>query len=123
MEFHRPRLESRRRCDLGLPDAPAFAATSGKCDGAGCTPGIRLHVQVDEQRSRTSTKTALFPCTGPEGGNDADFDTTKAAKFGTTTERASASMLNAKRLAFHYGHSVHNQSPTPPSTSISSTCS
>ena len=29
-------------------------------------------------------------------------------------------MLNAKRLAFHYGLFVHNQSPTPPSTTNSS---
>lgn len=119
MEFHRPNSLAVGDVVTAFAGAPAFGPLSGKCDGAGCTPGIRLHVQVDEQIAHVD-KTALFPCTGPKGGSDADFDTTKTAKFGTATDRASAGMLDAKRLAFHYGLFVHNQSPTPPSTTNSS---
>ena len=61
---------------------PRSRPLSGKCDGAGCTAGIRLHVQVDEQIPHVD-KTALFPCTGPKGATDADFDTLKTARFGT----------------------------------------
>ena len=52
--------------------APAFAAASGKCDGAGCTAGIRLHVQVDEQIPHVDN-TALVPCTGPLAAGAVDF--------------------------------------------------
>jgi hypothetical protein len=128
MQFHDPRVTA----PLAVSDvvaafaaAPAFLQAPGspgvgKCDPAGCTAGIRLHVQIDEQAISHVDKTALAPCTGPKGVSDADFDTTKAAKFGTATERASANVLNAKRLAFHYGLFVHNQSPVPPATTSSS---
>ena len=120
MEFHRPRADAVNDVVTAFAGAPVFAETSGKCDPVlgGCTAGIRLHVQVDEQIPHVD-KTALFPCTGPKGALDTDFDTTKTAKFGTLGERASANMLNAKRLAYHYGLWVHNQSPTPPATSNS----
>jgi hypothetical protein len=119
MEFHRPNPLSVADVVTAFAGAPGFPPGSGKCDGAGCTAGIRLHVQVDEQIPHVD-KTALFPCTGPKGGLDADFDAIKVAQFGTTTDRASARTLDAKRLAFHYGLFVHNQSPTPPSTTNSS---
>ena len=108
-----------------------WLARFGKCDGAaGCTSGIRLHVQIDEQVTHAAN-TALAPCTGPRVGSDADFDaiknpTTPGAQggFGTLTERLDATkILNAKRLAFHYGLFVHNQSPTAPAaTSSNSGC-
>ncbi len=79
MEFHRPNPQAVSDVVAAFSTAPAFAAGSGKCDGAGCTPGVRLHVQVDEQISHVNN-TALFPCTGPKGVSDADFDTTKTAK-------------------------------------------
>ena len=93
----------------------------GSVMGLGCTAGIRLHVQVDEQIPHED-KTALFPCTGPKGANDADFDTTKTARFGTRCrpQLRRHAVLNAKRLAFHYGLFVHDQSPTPPATTNSS---
>ena len=120
MEFHRPRSDSVSDVVTAFANAPAFGPLSGKCEGAGCTPGVRLHVQVDEQITHVD-KTALFPCTGPKGVNDADFDTTKTARFGTLADRNSgATMLNAKRLAFHYGLFVHSQSPTPPATTNTS---
>ena len=68
MQFHRPDSNAVADVVSAFLAAPAFAATSGKCDGAGCTPGIRLHVQVDEQALTHFANTALFPCTGPKGG-------------------------------------------------------
>jgi hypothetical protein len=119
MQFHQPNADAVSDVVAAFATAaPAFAANSGKCDGAGCTAGVRLHVQVDEQITHVDN-TALFPCTGPKGGSDADFDAIKAAQFGTLTQRGLANainVLNAKRLAFHYGLFVHNQSPTPPAT-------
>src|SRR5215475_6369440 len=49
----------------GFANAPSFTAGSGKCDasGGGCTPGIRLHVLIDEQLPHV-TNTALIQCTG-----------------------------------------------------------
>ena len=98
MEFHRPRPEAVSDVVTAFANAPAFGPLSGKCDGAGCTRGVRLHVQVDEQIPHVD-KTALFPCTGPKGEIDADFDTIKTATFGTTTDRASALRQHAQREA------------------------
>src|SRR5260370_41456856 len=72
------------------------------------TPGIRLHLQIDEQLTHV-TNTALVPCTPAPGPGDANFDTIKAASFGTSTERADVRKLNAKRNAFHYMVIAHNQ--------------
>jgi hypothetical protein len=130
MQHHQPRGDAVSDVIAAFGMAPAFRADSGKCDGAGCTSGVRLHVQVDEQIPHV-TNTALFPCTGPFAAGHVDFDAIKKGTafqppagpvggFGTLTERASSSLLNAKRLSFHYGLFVHNQSPTPPSTSNSS---
>ena len=127
MKDHQPRTDAVGDVVAAFAAAPAFAANSGKCNGAGCTPGIRLHVQVGEQVPHV-TNTALFPCTGPFVAGHVDFDAIKngtafqpaVGGFGTVTERANSSLLNAKRLSFHYGLFVHNQSPTPPATSNSS---
>jgi hypothetical protein len=127
MEFHRPDPLALGDVVTAFGNAPAFAQDSGKCDPGGCTPGIRLHVQVDEQIPHV-TRTALSPCTGPLAAGDVDFDAIKSGTafvpavggFGTATERANANGLNAKRLAFHYALFVHNQSPTPPSAVNSS---
>ena len=126
MQYHRPNPLSVSDVNSAFAAAPAFAVGSGKCDGAGCSGGIRLHVQVDEQIPHVSN-TALSPCTGPLGTGDVDFDKIKngtafspaAGGFGTPSERSNATRLNAKRLAFHYGLWVHNQSPTPPATTSS----
>jgi hypothetical protein len=123
MQFHRPNPDAVNDVINAFAAAPAFAADSGKCDAAlgGCTPGVRLHLQVDEEFPHVSN-TALVPCTGPQGPSDANFDTIKSARFGTPAERGATEavrILNAKRLAFHYGLFVHNQSPTPPATTSS----
>jgi hypothetical protein len=89
-------------------------------DGTG---GIRLHMQVDEQVTFTpifgaptshADLVSLTPCTPPASSvNDptkvvVDFDTIKAANFGTAAERANIQKLNAKRLAFRYVVFAHN---------------
>jgi hypothetical protein len=130
MQNHRPNSDAVADVVNAFASAPAFSQSAdspglGKCDGAACTSGIRLHVQIDEQFPHVD-KTALLPCTGPRGASDADFDAIKNATafttggFGTPTERSNTNVLNAKRLAFHYGLFVHNQSPTPPATTSSS---
>src|SRR5262249_38248475 len=118
MQYHDP-----RKADLTLSDAmldvvnafnnaPAFDAASGKGDAGGCNPGIQLHIQVDEQIPHVAN-TALLPCTGQQQAGDANFDSIKnpilptaAGGFGTLAERTDANatkILNAKRLAYHYG--------------------
>jgi hypothetical protein len=122
----------------------AFAAAPpGNPDG---TNGIRLHIQVDEQVTFTNlanattslvTYIALTPCTGPASSapnppgpsQAADFDTIKAANFGTAAERGiadpvqRAKMLNAKRLAFRYVLFANNLVGNPNGGSSSSGCS
>jgi hypothetical protein len=87
------------------------------------TPGIRLHMQVDEQVTFTplfgaptshADLVSLTPCT-PAANTVTDttkvvvdFDTIKAANFGTAAERANIQKLNAKRLAFRYVVFAHN---------------
>jgi metallopeptidase family M12-like protein/thrombospondin type 3 repeat protein len=72
------------------------------------TTGIRLHLQIDEQLTHVAN-TALIPCTPAPGASDANFDTIKAASFGTAAERLDARKLAAKRNAFHYMVVAHNQ--------------
>ncbi len=118
MQYHQPNASSVSDVVAAFANAPAFALGSGKCDDPGCTAGIRLHAQVDEQITHVNN-TTLLPCTGPLGTGGVDFDAIKAGRFGTSSERANPAVLNAKRLAFHYGLFVHNQSPTPPATTNS----
>ena len=107
---------------IAFAGAPAFGPLSGKCDGAGCTAGIRLHVQVDEPGPARRPIPLCSPARGRKGRATPTSTRPRVESLGPRlTERASdADMLNAKRLAFHYGLFVHNQSPTPPSTSNSS---
>jgi hypothetical protein len=131
MQFHAPNPLAVSDVVTAFASAPAFASNSGKCDNnpplprsPGCTPGVRLHVQIDEQVPHVAN-TALAPCTGPQGANDADFSAIKSATefatggFGTLAERSNPALLNAKSLAFHYSLFVHNQSPFPPASSTS----
>ena len=101
--------------------------------------GIRIHFQVDEQvtfnplsGAATShvNQIAFTPCTGPaENATDltqiVDFDTVKAANFGTAAERANPNLqvLNAKRLAFRYVLFAHNLLGNPSGGSQGSGCS
>jgi hypothetical protein len=130
MQYHQPNASSVSDVVAAFAGAPAFAANSGKCDAGGCNSEIRLHVQVDEQIPHVDN-TALIPCTGPLATGAVDFDAIKKGTafvpplgpvggFGTPTERSNVPLLNAKRLAYHYGLFVHNQSPTAPATSSSS---
>jgi hypothetical protein len=140
MQYHQPNPSSVADVIAAFKNnAPAFAPTSGKCDGAGCTPRISLHVQVDEVQIPHVDNTTLLPCTGQIAGA-VDFDAIKKATafapappldvggFGTRNERSSVplpgavSVLNAKRLAYHYGLFVHNQSPLTGTISSSSGC-
>jgi hypothetical protein len=92
--------------------------------------GIGIHLQVDEQVLFTPlsggpptshvNQVAFTPCTGPASAAQSpaqavDFDTVKAANFGTGTERLNGGpkTLNAKRLAFRYVLFAHNLVPLP----------
>ncbi|HZO41597.1 MAG TPA: hypothetical protein VFE97_20435 [Methylomirabilota bacterium] len=103
----------------------AFAAapvTTNPPPPATGTPGIRLHMHVDEQVTFTplsgpSTShvdlVAFTPCTpSAESVTDkaqvVDFDTIKRGNFGTAAERGNLQKLNAKRLAFRYVVFAHN---------------
>jgi hypothetical protein len=101
------------------------------------TGGIRLHMQVDEQVVFTPlsgpatshvNQVAFTPCTGPavnglDPAQTVDFDTIKAANFGTATERLNPKALNAKRLAFRYVVFAHNLVGNPGGGSNGSGCS
>src|SRR5262249_44469654 len=105
--------------------------------GTSTTTGIRIHFQVADQPvmftplsgAPTShvDQVALTPCTGPATGavslaQAVDFDTVKAANFGTAAERANANLLNAKRLAFRYVLFAHDLVGNPSGGSNSSGC-
>jgi hypothetical protein len=96
---------------LDLVVAAFAAAPVANQDG---TSGIRLHFQKDEQALAHNDNFVLIPYNSappflnPQPPN---FDTVKAASFGTAAERANTNkvnILNAKRLAFHYLLMVHN---------------
>jgi len=113
----------------------AFAAAP--LQNSSGTTGIKIHFQVDEQvtfdplsGAPTShvSQIAFTPCTGPaENALDpaqvVDFDTVKAANFGTATDRGNAQALNAKRLAFRYVLFAHNLVGNPSGGSQGSGCS
>lgn len=74
----------------------AFAAAPvTNPDGVG---GIDLHVDVDEQLAHQNDITTWT-----------DFDTIKAASFGTMVERASPNAIAAKRLAYRYNLWAHTR--------------
>jgi len=75
------------------------------------TPGIRLHIQTDENAVVHNNDLAFEPCTDPAEPGVPDFDAVKGARFGTAVERAAAdsiNVLNAKRFAVHYVLFAHN---------------
>jgi hypothetical protein len=101
------------------------------------TTGIRIHFQVAEtpvtftplSGPPTShvNQVALTPCTGPataavDPAQSVDFDTVKAANFGTVAERANLKALNGKRLAFRYVLFAHNLVGNPSGGSNGSGC-
>jgi hypothetical protein len=100
------------------------------------TIGIRIHFQVDEQVIFTPlsgpptshvNQVAFTPCTGPainaiDPAQAVDFDTIKAANFGTATERVNLQALNAKRLAFRYVVFAHQLVGNPGGGSNGSGC-
>jgi hypothetical protein len=122
MTLHRPLPDAVSDVVAAFAAAPAFAAATGKCTD--CPPGIRLHVRVDEEILHVD-RIALGSCTGPLGVGDVDFDAIKSGAtgfggFGTAAERASTNAINARRFVYRYGIFAHNQAPTPPATSTSS---
>jgi hypothetical protein len=128
MQFHKPdpkALSQTQRPDtvvngkfVGVQSVREAFAAAPVCtiETPGCVPtGIRIHFQVDEQLSHFD-EVVFTPCTasaGSTGKTVVDFDTVKAANFGTATDRANAQALNAKRLAFRYVLFAHNLAPLP----------
>lgn len=85
----------------------AFAA--GDVTNPDGTPGIRLHVQVDEQAVAHATSLAFVPCTAAGPAGTPNFDAIKLARFGTAAERAAGpKALAAKRYAFRYSLFAHD---------------
>jgi len=113
MQFHRPDPVAIANVATAFANAPV-----SNPDG---TTGITLHVQIDDQLTTDgtvtgpplhTTNTALVPCTPLPAAGDANYDTLKAAWFGTAAERAApnaAQRLSTKRYAYHYALFVHNQ--------------
>jgi hypothetical protein len=153
MRDHRPdakALSQTQSVDTLKPDGTfvgvqsvreAFAAAPvcNPSDTLNCTPtGIKIHFQVDEQPVTFTPlsgpptshvdQVVFTPCTASAGSNPAqtaDFDTIKAANFGTFNERSSPSFnakLNAKRLAFRYVLFAHNLAPSPTGGAAGSGC-
>jgi hypothetical protein len=105
MAQHQPNATAVQNVINAFANAPLDV---GNPDG---TPGIRLHVQIDEQAVAHNANLAFEPCTGPAPAGTPDFDTVKNAMFGTAAERAdpnATNILNAKRFVFHYDLFVHN---------------
>jgi hypothetical protein len=71
--------------------------------------GIRVHFQVNDAIPH-KTLTALVPCTGAAGSNDADFDALRTTWFGTAQERSdpNPNTLFAKRYGFRYMVFAHS---------------
>jgi hypothetical protein len=98
MQFHRPRAQAITNVINSFARAPV-----PNPDG---TTGIRLHVLVDEQIPHQSTINDL---TG--------LATIKKSRFGTFAERntdiiSPASIIAAKKLAYHYALFVHSRAGT-----------
>jgi len=97
------------------PDLQALANVQAAFANAPVDPptGISLHFQVDDTIPH-ATLTALVPCTSASSGvgppTDADFDTMKAAWFGTAAERSNGNPNTAfaKRYGFRYMILAHS---------------
>jgi hypothetical protein len=127
MQFHKPDPQALSQIQsvttVGVKSVrEAFAAAPvNNPDGS---KGINIHFQVDEQVSHVD-QIIFTPCTstaGSTGKTTVDFDTIKAASFGTPAERIGTQeqvqkTLNAKRLAFRYvvfGHDLAPLASTAP---------
>jgi hypothetical protein len=139
MQYHKPDPKALSQTQsvqtLGVQSVrEAFAAAP--VANPDTTKGVRIHFQVDEQVTFTSlvgastshvNQVAFTPCTGPASAatdlaQAVDFDTVKAANFGTSTERGNPNKLNAKRLAFRYVLFAHNLVGNPSGGSNGSGC-
>jgi hypothetical protein len=148
MQFHKPdpkALSQTQTVDtlvngthVGVQSVREAFAAAPLQNSSGNT-GIKIHFQVDEQvtfnplsGAPTShvNQIAFTPCTGPaENAADqtqvVDFDTVKAANFGTAAERNPNDFraVNAKRLAFRYVLFAHNLFGNPSGGNQGSGCS
>lgn len=105
MEMHEPDGQAIKNIINSFEAAPLLSVKNP--DG---NPGVRLHVDLDEQALAHSDDLMFVPCTTSVSGMP-DFDVVKTASFGTLSERNSANStnaLNAKRLVYRYGLIVHN---------------
>jgi hypothetical protein len=143
MQFHKPNPQALSQTQSfatpksgggfvgvqSVREAFAAAPLCNPTDTPNCVPtGIRAHFQVDEQVMFTPLsgpptshvdQVAFPPCTLPASSvatpaQAVEFDTVKAANFGTATERLDAKTLNAKRLAFRYVLFAHKLVPATP---------
>ena len=147
MQFHKPdpKALSQTQSASALKSDGTFVGVQSVREAFLAAPvlnpaggiGIRAHFQVDEQVTFTPlsgaptshvNQIAFTPCTGLaenalDPAQSVDFDTLKAANFGTAAERANAKALNAKRLAFRYLLFAHNLVGNPSGGSQGSGCS
>jgi hypothetical protein len=147
MQFHKPdpKALSQTQSVDALKTDGTFVGVQSVREAFAAAPlqnpsgniGIKIHFQVDEQVTFTPhsgaptshvNQIAFTPCTGPvenalDPAQAVDFDTVKAANFGTVTDRGNAQALNAKRLAFRYVLFAHNLVGNPSGGSQGSGCS
>ncbi len=105
MERHRPDDAA-----VAALTAAFAAAPVSNPDGQ---PGIRLHIQLDEQAVSHNNVLAMQGCTAAASAGVPDFDIVKSGNsgtpghFGTASERLNPQAIDAKRLVFHYALFVH----------------
>ena len=105
MERHRP--------DDGAMAAVIAAFAAAPVSNPDGQPGIRLHIQLDEQAIAHNNALAMQGCTAPAPAGVPDFDIVKSGNsgtpghFGTASERLNPQSIDAKRLVFHYTLFVH----------------
>jgi hypothetical protein len=108
MEFHRP---AGGDGPFGIIQDVKRAFTNAPVGNPDGITGVNLFLLLDEQITHQD---AINGVTG--------LLAIKRTNFGTVTERAdpnSVNLLNAKRLAFHYGPFVHDRSDLPGSSGVS----
>jgi hypothetical protein len=147
MQFHKPdpKALSQTQSVDALKQDGTFVGVQSVREAFAAAPlqnltgntGINIHFQVDEQVTFTPlsgaptshvNQIAFTPCTGPvenalDHAQAVDFDTVKAANFGTDTDRDNPQAVNAKRLAFRYVLFAHNLVGNPGGGSQGSGCS
>jgi hypothetical protein len=110
MNFHRP-IGGGNVFGASAIEDVRRAFRSAPVSNPDGTTGINLFVQLDENITHQD---AINGVTG--------LLAIKRTNFGTVAERAdpnSVNLLNAKRLAFHYGPFVHDRSDFPGSSGVS----